>query len=75
MTRALRGKSSDGRVVMKAFSPRPCPPQHKQGAGKQAERKLEKNVATIQTSTDLRVYLCVFCPGLLISILSTLDVT
>lgn len=71
MTRALRGKSSDVRVVMKAFSSLLCPPQHKQGAGKQAERKLEKTVATIKISTDL----CIFYPGLLISILSTLDAT
>lgn len=71
MTRALRGKSSDVRVVMKAFSSLLCPPRHKQGAGEQAERELEKTVATIKISTDL----CIFCPGLLISILSTLDAT
>lgn len=69
MTRALRGKSNDVRVVVKVFSPLLCPPRYKQGAGKQAEIKLEKNVATIKTSKDLYI----FCPSLLISILSTLD--
>lgn len=44
---------------MKTFSPLLCPPQHKQGAGKEAERKLEKNVATTKTSTDLYT----FCPS------------